>query len=141
MNSEGFLRIVDQAFTPFLERLGFVLKETDINGRFYEASFTAPDFSVSVSYEPGDDALFVMVFSLIEGHLSDIDDTNKTPRLKDLNRRYMEFVTPEERIANQSVMDGICVNDDAERQLVKCAKDLSLVLPKYLSDQRSVLRN
>jgi hypothetical protein len=132
MNGQDFLRIVKEAFAPFLEELGFAMEQPSISGRFYRVSFTASSHVVSVSYEPGDDALFVMVFSLKNGELSDIDDSKKTPRLSDLNSRYMVRVTDKERIENQKVFESIVAKDKEELLLLKAAKELRLVLPMYL---------
>jgi hypothetical protein len=88
-----------------------------------------------VSFEPSDKAFFVMVFSRKNGELSDIDDRLKTPRLFDLNTRYMNRVTTEERTANEAVFQSIMARDEEERMLLKLAKELRLVLPRYLADQ------
>src|SRR5688500_18235780 len=101
MDSKGFVRIVNEAFVPFLDRHGLVMEELDLSGRLYEASFTTRDLAVSVSYEPGDAALFIMVFRVEGGDLSSIDDRSQTPRLADLNNRYLRGVTAQERLANE----------------------------------------
>jgi hypothetical protein len=132
MNGQDFLRIANEAFVPFLKGLGFVMDEPSISGRFYRVSFTSSAHAVSVSYEPGDDALFVIVFSRKNGELSDIDDRTKTPRLADLNSRYMATITNEERAENERAFESVAVNDKEERLLLKAAKELRLVLPKYL---------
>jgi hypothetical protein len=132
MNGQDFLRITNEAFVPFLKGLGFVMDEPSISGRFYRVSFTGSAHAVSVSYEPGDDALFVMVFSRENGELSDIDDRTKTPRLADLNSRYMATITSEDRAENERTFECVAVNDKEERLLLKAAKELRLVLPKYI---------
>jgi hypothetical protein len=133
MNGQDFLRVVHQAFVPFLRELGFVMDAPSISGRFYRASFTRPGHSVSVSYEPGDDAIFVFVFCQENGRLSDIDDRLKTPRLSDLNARYMSSVGIDERTANEAAFESVDVRDDAEKCLLKAARELRLVLPRYLA--------
>ncbi len=90
MNGQGFLRIANEAFAPFLEELGFSMETPLISGRFYRASFIGSKHLVSVSFEPGDKAFFVLVFGCEHGVLSNMDDCLKTPRLSDLNRRYMK---------------------------------------------------
>lgn len=109
------------------------MDKPSISGRFYRASFTSSSYSISVSYEPGDEALFVMIFSRENGQLSNIDDRSKTPRLTDLNKRYMSIVTSEERAANEAAFEAISVRDKEEQLLLKYAKELRLVLPKYLA--------
>lgn len=132
MNGQDFLRIAHEAFEPFLKELGFSMDEPSISGRYYRASFTASSNAVSVSYEPGDNALFVMVFGRKNGQLSDIDNRTETPRLADLNNRYMATVTQVERVANEKAFDTVMVHDQEERLLLKTAKELRLVLPQYL---------
>jgi hypothetical protein len=132
MNGQDFLRVSHEAFEPFLKELGFSMDEPSISGRYYRVSFTAPQSAVSVSYEPGDDVLFVMVFGRKDGQLSDIDNRKETPRLSDLNSRYMAAVTQAERTMNEKAFESILIHDNEERQLLKAAKELRLVLPKYL---------
>ena len=96
MNGNDFLRITNSAFTPFLRDLVFVMDTSSISGRHYQVRYTGQFHVVSVSYEPGDDALFIMVFTRENGQLSKIDDRLKTPRLSELNKRFMKMVTDEE---------------------------------------------
>jgi len=139
MNGQDFLRIAQEAFVPFLKELGFVMDEPSISGRFYRVSFISRFNAISVSYEPGDDALFVIIFSREDGCLSDMDDRLKTPRLADLNSRFMQTVTGEERAANETAFDAVAVHDTQERLLLKAAKELRLVLPKYLGSRKSAV--
>ena len=132
MNGQDFLRITNEAFAPFLEKLGFAMDDPSISGRYYRASFISHSHSVSISYEPGDEAFFVIVFSRKNGELSDIDDRMESPRLADLNSRYMAAITNEERVENEAVFESIKVNDKEERVLLKAAKELRLVLPRHL---------
>ena len=136
MNGQDFLRIVNEAFTPFLTELGFLLDAPSISGRLYRASFTGPRHAVSVSIEPGDDSFLVLVFSREGGELSDMDDRLKTPRLSDLNSRYIRTVNSEERAANEAAFNSVVAQDDEEAALLKAAKELRLVLPKHLANQR-----
>ena len=102
MNGQDYLRLSTDAFVPFLSELGFRMDAPSISGRFYRVSFTSVRHQVSLSYEPGDDAFFVVVFSREGGQLSDYDDRTKTPRLSDLNKRYMHLVSASERASNQA---------------------------------------
>ena len=136
MNGQSFLRIVRTGFAPFLKELGFTMDTPCVSGRLYRATFTSPKEVVSVSYEPGDEMLFVMVFSRQNGELSHIDDRSNTPRLSDLNMRYMHTITKEERLTNEVLFGAIEPRDNEERSLLKAARELRLVLPKYLHDAR-----
>jgi hypothetical protein len=132
MNGQDFLRITNEAFVPFIKGLGFAMEEPSASGRFYRVTFTGSDHVVSVTYEPGDHALFVRVFSRKNGELSDIDDRRETPRLTDLNSRHTASITAEERAENERYFECVAANDEEERLLLKAAKELRLVLPKYL---------
>lgn len=134
MNDQGFLRIINEAFTPFLAEMGFSMEKPEISGRWYHIEFTGKSHSVSISFEPGDEAFFLMIYTLGHKQLSDIDDSSITPRLFDLNRRYMSTVSTKERAANEAAFEGIVVRDRQEEVLLKAAKELRLVLPKHLAD-------
>lgn len=133
MSGQDFIRIVTEAFLPFLRLLGFHMETPSISGRFYRASFSNPTNVVSISFEPGDNAAFVMIFSRENGGLSDVDDRSKTPRLADLNSQFMPMVTNDERASAEATFAGIHAGNPEERILLKYAKELSLVLPKYLN--------
>lgn len=138
MNGQDFLRLVNEAFTPFLSKLGFTMDPSSISGRYYRAKFVGPRHMVSVSFEPGDNQTLVIVSRLGNGTISDIDNRLTTPRLSDLNRRYANAVSTTERTATESMFRTIVTQDDYERLLVKCAKELCLVLPRYLADPNSI---
>jgi hypothetical protein len=134
MNGQDFIRIAGEAFAPFLKGLGFAMGTPSISGRHYWISFTSTTHVVDVSYEPGEpgDALFVQVSMREKGKLSAFDDASKTLRLGDLNSRFMQFVRDEERNANEAVFRSVVAHDKMERLLLKFAKELRLVLPRYL---------
>ncbi len=134
MNGQNFLRISSEAFNPFLSELGFQPDTPSVSGRHYRAAFSSPTHTVSVSFEPGDDVFQVLVFSRVLGRPSAIDDPRTTPRLSDLNARYMSMVSDAERTRRKSSLEHVTANDDDERTLLKLAAELSLVLPHYLSD-------
>jgi hypothetical protein len=135
MNGQDFVRIINEAFAPFLSAAGFSMPSTAISGRLYRASFIGAENMVSVSFEPGDDSLFVVVFSRERGEWSNMDDRETSPRLSDLNTSYMGMVGTEERADNESYFKLVRTNDDVERSLLKAAKELRLVLPRYLAAQ------
>jgi hypothetical protein len=133
MNGLGFFRIIDEAFAPFLTNFGFSIDSPTISGRFYLASFNSETHSVDISFEPGDEEFLVLVRTKENGKLSDIDDRVKTPRLADLNGRFMQEVSREERTSNEAFFRSVLANDGQERALLKCAKELRLVLPRHLA--------
>lgn len=132
MNGQNFLRIINEAFVPFLSDLEFMMDAPSISGRYYHVQFRNTAHAVSISYEPGDEALFIMLREREDDRLSDIDDRLKSPRLGDLNRLYMHAITVEERERSKALFDSIMVHDKAEQFLVKSAQELYLVLPQYI---------
>ena len=80
MNADEFVAAVRCHVAPALETCGFQLR-TSVSGRMYDAEFDSPGLIVSISYEPGDDFFLVVVFQLVDGRRSDIDDRDATPRL------------------------------------------------------------
>jgi hypothetical protein len=133
MNGQDFLRIVRTAFLPIFSALGFQMDTPSTSGRFYRASFTSPNYVISISYEPGDNSQFVIIFTKENDELSDIDDRSKTPRLADLNSRYMHTISSDERVQNEAFFASVQVTGDQEKLLLKAAKELRLVFPKYLN--------
>jgi hypothetical protein len=132
MHGNNFSEIINLAFRPFLEEMGFQIEKLSISGRNYRVIFLAKFFAVTVSFEPGDKALFVILSSVKNGVLSEFDDPTKTMHLHDLNSRYMKNVAPAERIANDAFFANIPAHDLDAQRLLKAAKELRLVLPMHL---------
>lgn len=133
MNGFEFFRIADEAFAPFLKELGFSMDTPSISGRLYRISFSSRTHSIQISYEPGDEAPRILVFTKEHGRISELDDRAKKPRLADLNSRYAREIGVDNRAANDAVFASIHINDKQERLLLKAAKELRLVVAKYLS--------
>ena len=132
MDGNRFLKITSTAFTPFLRDLGFSIEKPSISGRYYQVRYIGQFHIVTIAYEPGDNAFFVMVSTGKNNQLLDIDDRSKAPRLTDLNKRYMKMVTIEERLTNEAFFKTIEPQDKEENLLLKAAKELRLVLPKHM---------
>jgi hypothetical protein len=77
--------------------------------------------------------LLILVFTVRDGALSAIDDRKATPRLSDLNSAFMRYVSDVERRENEAEFTGIEATGPMETSLLKAAKELRLVLPKYLA--------
>jgi hypothetical protein len=132
MNGQDFERLVHDAFS-FLGDFDFILDELSVSGLMYHASFVSLSNVISVSYEPGNNNVLILVHTLTSGRLSDIDDRSKTPRLTDLNRQFMKMITKADRASNEAVFKSVVVHDHEETLLLKAAKELRLVLPRYLA--------
>lgn len=132
MDGKEFLRIIDEAYDPFIRKFGFVRGGESINGRFCNVIFNRGECAISVTYELGEEEVFVSVYERTDGGLSDYDDRSRTVRLSDLNRTYMSSIGPEERAENESLFRLIRADDGEQVKLLKSAKELRLVLPRYL---------
>ena len=132
MNGRDFERLVLKVFPPFLTELGFVAEPPHISGRYYRANFVGRQHTLSVSFEPGDNMLAVLLITNGADDLASIDDRTKTPRLSDLNARYMVDVTTSDRANNEAFFAEIEPRDKDEYAIVKAAKELRLVLPHHL---------
>jgi hypothetical protein len=144
MDGSGFVRIVSEAFAPFLKGLGFSMGAPSISGREYYVQFRSKTHLLDVSFEPGDEYLSVFVCKQEDWGFPNIDNPSIVP-LSDLNKRYMQKTSKEERIANDRVFLSIHPEDEQERSLLKAAKELRLVFPIYLrspeADDNSLQRD
>lgn len=137
MTGKRFESLVKEAFNPFLSELGLKPERQHLSGRYYRANFVGKQHTLVVSFEPGDAYLSVMLVQNDNDDLVAIDNPQKTPRLNDLNRWYMSDVTPSERANNEAYFSTIKVEGPSEQALLKCAKDLRLVLPRHLRTESS----
>lgn len=138
MKGERFKILVEQAFNSYLIELGFKPEKPHLSGRYHRARFIGDNYTLIVSFEPCEAYITVMLVHNDDYDLSSIDDPQKTPRLSDLNRMYMREVTPAERSNNESFFSEIKIKDKHEQSLLKCAKELRLVLPRYLKSKESM---
>lgn len=135
ITGDRFQNFIKKVFTPFLKEMGFTPESPHLSGRYYRVNFIGDVHTLVVSFEPADSFFTVMLVRNDDNDLSAIDDPERTPRLADLNRMYMSQVTPSEREKNESFFSKIRVKDRSEQVLLKSAKDLRLVLPRYLKTQ------
>jgi hypothetical protein len=136
MNGADFELAIRRHVLPALQPLGFELKADGVrsSGRLYSADFTSPHYVVSISFEPGDDYLLVVVFTVKNGMRSNIDDRQATPRLADLNARYLGA---EDAEALQASHPDARPLDDEERRVRRVGAELAIVLPRYMRHHRA----
>jgi hypothetical protein len=129
MDSDSFIKTVGQILDPVLGPRGFS-PHYSASGRLYLAEFVSPDYVVSISFEPGDEFLQVAVFTVTNGIRSELDDRDATPRLSDLSTRFLH---PSDATDLGRTKDEISRNDRSLLKLVKSAKELAIVLPRYFA--------
>jgi hypothetical protein len=132
MTGDRFANLLKAAFNPFLSDLGFKAEEVHKSGRYYRANFVRDLHTLVVSFEPGDSQLTAMLVRNDDNDVTAIDDVLITPRLGDLNERYQADIVASERKSNEEFFSSIKVEGRDEQTLLKCAKDLRLVLPRHL---------
>ena len=125
--------IIHHSFAPTLLALGLKNKRETISGKLYESVFTGNGHGVSISFEPGEGPINVIIFAETSDASSDMDDAEKTLHLRDLNIRYMPSVSPEELVENEKFFSGTAPHDNDEAILLKMAKELRLTLPKHIA--------
>ena len=132
MNGQQFIDTVILYFNDFLAQYGFTFVEGKYSGRLYDVQFESVKYSLSISYEPGDDYLLVVLFTLKEGKLSDFDDRTQTFRLGDLNAKFMPLISSDEINENNVYFSRYVATTPLEKQLLKSAKDLRLCMKKLV---------
>jgi hypothetical protein len=133
MNSDQFVEAVKTVLCPSLEPLGFRIS-TRTSGRSYEAECATDDHVAIVSFEPGDGFLLVAVLSVDNGNRSSLDDRAASPRLSDLNRRFLDQADVE---LLEQVRRRDQPGDPEIARVVSALRQLCLVLPKYVAERRA----
>ena len=133
MTSHGFITLTSGVLGPCLAKLGFTVDPPKLSGRECSATFSSERHVVQVSFEPGDGMLLVLLRTRTQEGLSEFDDVRASPRLADLNTRYMPRVTHEERKAVEQATSTFKAEDRDELLLLKAVKELCLVLPHHLA--------
>lgn len=133
MNGSRFESLVQSVFKPFLSDLNFEMEPIHVSGKYYRASFVDHRYKLAVSFEPGEEIVTVTLGTIGTHDIQPIDDPARSPRLSTLNARYMALVTSKERADNEVFFGQVQALDQIEHALIKCAKELRLVLPHHLS--------
>lgn len=133
MSGRDFERIVTQVYTPFLVELGFSVVALHHSGRSYSVRFASGTHRISLSYEPGDEWANLVVSDTPNPSLAEFDDRTRSPRLSDLNRKYMSQVTEDDRRSNNLYFGAETSGSPQETQLFKWARELRLLLRLHLS--------
>lgn len=137
MTSQKFVQIINEFFVPFLHDMGFRLDSIEVNGRFYLARFKGSNHLLNVCFEPGEDYLSAQMSTNGKDIFKVLDDPKFSPKVSELNRRFMGAVTNLEFEANNRFFESATADDPLDRKLIKIARDLRLVLPKFLASLSS----
>ena len=89
MDAKLFESCVPLYFDHFLQTYGFYIPgKYSLSGRLYDAVFEKHNKTLSISWEPGDGCLEIILFQKDGRKLSDYDDRSQTKSLSDLNSEY-----------------------------------------------------
>jgi hypothetical protein len=124
-----FVEAIETYFAPFLNGLGFELSPPiSISGKHYRATFSRSDRAVVVSYEPGDDYLFIALPTVVSGIQSDLDNRESAPRLSDLTGPAFANTSPAQIQANAAYFVEHDADGPLARKLLMAAKELRICL-------------
>jgi hypothetical protein len=128
--TDDFTEAVSRHLIPVLAPMGF-RSSIHVSGRLYAAEFSTPTHVVSISFEPGDDYWLVVVFTVNDGVQSEIDDPKTTPRLADLNAKYL---TTEDGLRLKALRQTPLGDNHIARKMQRIAAELAVVLPRYMAE-------
>lgn len=129
LNKINYIKIVRKFFS-FLENEYFLnqIKEVKNGNVFYEVEYKNMILAVSISYEVVGEYLEVIIFKLNEGRLPDYDDKTQTLHLSKLNKRLLPQISSSEILENNLFFKDMVVSSIIEKNLLKKAKELRLIL-------------
>ena len=125
MTSTEFKTYVSFYFDHWLEFYGFhVPANFTLSGKLYESIYEKNDRVLSVSYEPGDDYLVVMLFEKRGNCLSDFDDLSSTKSLSQLNKEFFPKVEKSETRKIDQYFNSLVAESEESKILKKKAREL-----------------
>lgn len=135
LSEADFRLLIDQVFTPFLMQLGFRLSEYKVTNVWRFAEFTGHGLAVRVNYE------FPMHYADVKVHTrSDIwrphVTSGTTLAISALTEQYLGPIERDELAKNDRQFDGIEVACPEADRLLVMAKQLRIVLPRWMQDHR-----
>lgn len=134
MDGEEVLAFYKEVFARFLSKMGFVPGNSHASGMLYLADYSSASHRVEVMYEPGDNWLELKVFKRLGEAWSEYSDQKNTLTLRELNGRYMNRVSPQERTENDAAFRNIKPQDELGERILRMGKELRLVLGRYMSE-------
>jgi hypothetical protein len=135
LGEADFRRLIDEVFAPFLMQLGFGLSEYKVTDVWRFAEFTGHGLAVRVNYE------FPMHYADVKVHTrSDICRphiaSGTTLPISALTEQYLGQIEPDELDKNDRQFAGIEFACPEAVRLFVMAKQLRIVLPRWMQDHR-----
>jgi len=127
MTATEFKGSISLYFDHFLRCFGFLTPaKFTISGRMYDATYEKSNKSLSISYEPGDEYLEIILFEKNGEKLSDYDDRTTTKSLSDLNRQYTINIKNTDINKIDESFNSLVAENKELMQLKKKARELNI---------------
>ncbi|MBG6188387.1 hypothetical protein [Flavobacterium sp. CAN_S2] len=123
------IELCKKSFSFLITEFECKLEKIIENGNvFFDINYAGTNKVISISLETYENYLRVVIFDLENGKLSDYDDKAKTIHLNQLTKEYFPKISKNEITENSMFFKNISTETEIEKQIVKCAKELRLVL-------------
>ena len=131
MTATEFKASISLYFDHFLVLFGFSIPARfNLSGRLYDATYEKHNKSLSISYEPSDEYLEIMLFEKCGNNLSDYDDRSATKSLSDLNKQYAINVKDTAIKKIDKYFSGFALVNEESILLRKQARELNFCFHK-----------
>ena len=125
MTSTEFKTYVSMYFGHYLPLFDFqVSGGFTLSGKLYESTYETNNRALTVSYEPGDDYLVIMLFEKNGDSWSDFDDTSATKSLNQLNKEYFSKIDESEIREIDQYFNGLVAENEDSKLMKKKAREL-----------------
>lgn len=126
---EKNIEFCKNSFSFLTTEFEFKLEKIIENGnRFFDINYAGINKTISISLETYENYLRVVIFDLENGKLSNYDDKTKTIHLNQLTKDYFSKISKNKISENSMFFKNISTETEIEKQIVKCAKELRLVM-------------
>lgn len=136
LSESDFRRLIDEVFTPFLSELGFGLSEYKITSIWRFAEFGGHGLAIKVMYEFPMHYADVKLQTASDRWISHTQPST-TLSISMLNERYMGVIGADAIAANDQCFSGIDFACPEASRLMVMAKQLRLILPVWMQDDRA----
>jgi hypothetical protein len=136
IDGNKYIEVVGAYFEFLITEFSFKVSEEIINGNFfYRFRYMDEIKAITISYENIEDYLSVFISVLQNGIMPDYDDKTKTLHLNKLNAQVLSRLNRSEIALNSEYFTRLRPENELEKKLLKCAKELRLVLQHWSSIQ------
>jgi hypothetical protein len=129
IDGEDYIKAAKIYFSFLEKEFAFSILNKKINGNyFYDLEYKDKTRIISISYENIPNCFQVSIFILENGKRPNYDDKAKTLHINTLNRILFPLIEKNEIISNEKHFIEFTTKNNAEKMLLKSAKELRLCL-------------